>query len=249
MNHRYKGATPNDVAGALLRYKPRPTRRVQSGITTSDLILSAHMTGNSEVFAKILDLHVPIGSRVADVTYGKGVFWRKIDPGAYTVVPSDIATGTDCRNLPYENESFDCVVLDPPYMEGFYRTNKDARAGNGTYRPFSDFYSNGSEGPKPTAKHQAAVFEMYVQSGREVSRVLRAGGIAIVKCQDAVSANKQWLTHIDIVNTYEEHGFYSRDVFVTVRKNKPAVSRILKQVHARKNHSYFIVFEKKAAWG
>ena len=248
MNPRYKGAPPKDVARALRRRTPRPCRS-QSGVSTSDLILSAHMTGNSEIFSKILNLHVPTGSRIADVTYGRGVFWRLVAADAYIVVPSDIATGTDCRDLPYHDESFDCVVLDPPYMEGFYRSQKSARAGNGTYRAFRDFYSNGSEEPDHTAKYQAAVLAMYVQSGKEASRVLRTDGVAIVKCQDAVSANKQWLTHVDIINEYSDNGFYPHDVFVSVRQNKPAVSRILRQAHARKNHSYFLVFEKKTAWG
>jgi hypothetical protein len=64
-----------------------------------------------------------------------------------------------------------------------------------------------------------------------------------VKCQDEVSANKQRLTHIEIVTAFESMGFYTRDFFVLVRENAPGVSRLLKQVHARKNHSYFIVFE------
>ena len=34
------------------------------------------------------------------------------------------------------------------------------------------------------------------------------------------------------------------DLFVVVRTNKPGVSRMLRQVHARKNHSYFLVFRK-----
>jgi hypothetical protein len=29
-----------------------------------------------------------------------------------------------------------------------------------------------------------------------------------------------------------------------MRTNKPGVSRLLRQVHARKNHSYFLVFRK-----
>jgi hypothetical protein len=65
-----------------------------------------------------------------------------------------------------------------------------------------------------------------------------------VKCQDEVSANRQWLTHVEIINAYAEFGFYARDLFVVVRSNRPGVSRILKQVHARKNHSYFLVFQK-----
>jgi hypothetical protein len=40
-------------------------------------------------------------------------------------------------------------------------------------------------------------------------------------------------------------GFYAQDLFVVVRSNRPAVSRMKKQVHARKNHSYFLVFVKQ----
>jgi len=36
--------------------------------------------------------------------------------------------------------------------------------------------------------------------------VLRPNGIFIVKCQDEVSANRQWLTHIEIVNAYAKLG-------------------------------------------
>ena len=89
---------------------------------------------------------------------------------------------------------------------------------------------------------------MYVDSGREASRVLRRKGVMIVKCQDEVSAGRQWLTHVEIINVYEAHGFYTRDLFVVVRTGRPAVSRVVNQVHARKNHSYFIVFEKRESW-
>jgi hypothetical protein len=49
---------------------------------------------------------------------------------------------------------------------------------------------------------------------------------------------------IEIINEYEAMGFYTKDLFVVVRPNKPAVSRLIKQEHARKNHSYFLVFVK-----
>lgn len=48
-------------------------KRVQGGEPTSDLIMSAYVAGNEEVFPEILHLHVPKGSTVADVTWGKGV--------------------------------------------------------------------------------------------------------------------------------------------------------------------------------
>ena len=198
----------------------------------------------------ILQLHVPRGSTVADVTYGKGIFWQNVDPEDYKVIASDIeSTKVDCRKLPYGDETIDCVVLDPPYMEGFYRSQESMLAGSGSYAAFRDSYSNGSKSPETRPKYHAAVLDMYVSAGREASRVLRNKGILIVKCQDEVSANKQWLTHVEIINEYIANGFYARDLFVVMRRNRPAASRILKQKHARKNHSYFLVFEKKQAWG
>ena len=222
-------------------------RRSPAGVTTSDLVHSAHVGGNANLFPRILDLHVPLGSTVADVTYGKGVFWRQVDPAAYHVLVSDISTGVDCRSLPYEDESIDCVVLDPPYMEGFYRERRTALAGRGSYHAFRSTYSTGSPS-RPTHRYHAAVLDMYIEAGREASRVLRPAGVLIVKCQDEVSANRQWLTHVEIINAYTCGGFYTRDLFVLIRQNRPAVSRIITQHHARKNHSYFLVFNKRAAW-
>jgi len=99
-------------------------KRTQGGVSTTDVVMSASMAGNAEIFPEILDLHVPDGARIADVTYGSGVFWRNVDVSRYDLIPSDIATGIDCRNLPYEADSFDALVLDPPYMEGLLRHNK-----------------------------------------------------------------------------------------------------------------------------
>ncbi len=44
--------------------------------------------------------HVAHGSTVADITYGKGVFWKRIDRKAYRLKATDLATGTDSRKLP-----------------------------------------------------------------------------------------------------------------------------------------------------
>jgi tRNA G10 N-methylase Trm11 len=177
------------------------------------------------------------------VTYGSGVFWRNVDLSRYELVPSDIATGVDCRALPYEASSFDALVLDPPYMEGLLRNNKDHKAGRGAFAAFREYYSNGDEvsnGPK----WHGAVRDLYYRAGAEARRVLRDHGVAIVKCQDEVSANRQWLTHVEIINHYEGLGFYAKDLFVVVRSNKAGIARLKKQVHARKNHSYFLVFIK-----
>lgn len=241
-----KTASAGNQFRMALQPESRGGRRVQGGVATSDVTLSAHIGGNADVFAQIMLLHVPEGSIVADVTWGKGVFWRKVREGAYDVRATDIAMGVDCRDLPYRDGEIDCVVLDPPYMEGFFRNADSQKAGGGSYSAFREHYANGDEKPESAAKWHDAVTELYREAGREAFRVLRRNGVLIVKCQDEVSANRQRLTHVEIINDYESLGLYAKDLFVVVRPNKPAITRLKKQVHARKNHSYFLVFVKES---
>lgn len=221
-------------------------KRIVTGTSTTDLVLSAHVLNNEDIFPMILSLYVPEGARVADVTYGKGVFWKNVDKKAYDLYFSDIKTGVDCRELPYSDQVMDCVVLDPPYMEGFYRRKSEHLAGNGSFSSFRSAYSDGStyESKEGAPKYHNAVLDMYYSAAREALRVLKRKGIFIVKCQDEVSANRQHLTHVEIINEYTKYGFVVEDLFVMVRNNRPNVSTLKKQVHARKNHSYFLVFRK-----
>lgn len=218
-------------------------KRTAGGVPTTNVVTSAYIGSNEDVFPRILALHVPSGSEVADVTYGKGTFWNRVDSSRYRLHPTDLQTGVDCRSLPYGDGSLDCVVLDPPYMEGLYRCSEAHLAGSGTHKAFREHYSNG-ERTTGGAKYHEAVLDLYFKAGREAHRVLGSNGVLIVKCQDEVSANRQRLTHVEIINEYESVGFYTKDLFVVVRQNRPGVSRLKKQAHARKNHSYFLVFVK-----
>ena len=194
-------------------------KRIQGDICTTDVIMSAFVAGNAEVSPKIL-------AKIADVTYGSGIFWKNVDVSKYKLFPSDIADGIDCRSLPYENERFDALVLDPPYMEGLLRNNAAHKAGVSTYSPFREYYSNGNEENHGGPKWHEAVTDLYYKAGNEAYRVLKEHGIMIVKCQDEVSANKQWLTHVEIITYYPKIGFYTKDLFVVIRKNKAAITRL-----------------------
>jgi hypothetical protein len=220
-------------------------RRVQGGVASTNVVLSAHTADNSDVFPQVLSLHVPVGSTVADLTYGRGVFWRKVPEADYTLLKSDLKLGQCWSTLPYEDASIDAVVFDPPYMEGLYRRTSDALAGSGTHREFQRAYSNSSLHTNERRKYHDAVLNAYVSVVPQVKRILKRDGVFIVKCQDEVSANRQKLTHVELIWAYEKHGFYCKDLFVVVRKNIPVISRLLKQEHARKNHSYFLVFVRQ----
>ena len=214
-------------------------RRVRNGKATNDLVFSAYADGNDKTFPRILDLYVSEGSTIADVTYGKGVFWRNVPDDRYDVLATDIRGGVDCRDLPYQDCAIDCVVLDPPYMHSPGGTAHE------TQPPFEAHYRNNGSGNRTTGKYHEAVLNLYREAGKEAYRVLRNRGVLIVKCQDEVCSNRQRFTHVEIMQTYDDIGYVAEDLFVVVRNNRPGVSRTVRQVHARKNHSYFLVFWKR----
>ncbi len=214
-------------------------RRSPAGKATNELIFSAYQGMNAEVFPSVLSLYVPPGSKIADITYGKGVFWKNVRLEQYELMKSDIKQGLDCRALPYMDQTFDCVVFDPPYM---HTPGGTAHEGHQNYE---SYYKNNGTGNGTDKKYHEAVLALYFLGSKEAWRVLKPGGILIVKCQDEVCACKQRLTHVEIINYLTATMFFVEDLFVLMRTNKPGVSRILRQRHARKNHSYFLVFRKK----
>ena len=173
------------------------------------------------------------------MTYGKGVFWRRIPKDLFRLRASDIQDGIDCRQLPYADGEIDCVVLDPPYM---HSPGGTAHTGHAA---FEDHYRNNGSGNRTDDKYHEAVIALYRTAGQEAYRVLRERGVLIVKCQDEVCSNRQRFTHVEIMLSYGDMGFVAEDLFVVMRNNRPGVSRTVRQVHARKNHSYFLVFWKQ----
>jgi len=250
----------NSMVTLLPAIKPKKTGRVNTGRPTNDLVFSAYKATNDEVFPLVLKLYVPEGRVIADVTFGKGVFWRQVDRSKYTVLASDLRTsgvppgcqgGIDSRHLPYEGQTIDAVVFDPPYMH-----TPGGTAHNG-HQNYEGYYANNAaqdedvlraiwdetDGRPP--KYHEAVLDVYYRSAKEAWRVLRCGGVFIVKCQDEVCTNRQRLTHVEIIVELQKLGFVVEDLFVVMRDNRPGVSRLKdRQYHARKNHSYFLVFIK-----
>ena len=223
--------------GSAAGYAPR--RTVKHGKPTNDLVRSAFSDGNDRVFPQILGLYVKPGSIVADVTYGKGVFWRRIPADEYDLRATDLQDGMDCRKLPYGDGEIDCVILDPPYM------HSPGGTAHGAHTPFEEHYRNNGTGNRTASKYHEAVLDLYRDAGREAYRVLRDRGVLIVKCQDEVCSNRQRFTHVEIMQSYAEIDYVAEDLFVVMRNNRPGVSRAVRQVHARKNHSYFLVFWKR----
>jgi DNA modification methylase len=169
--------------------------------------------------------------KIADVTYGRGVFWRQVDLSDYDFQASDLITVPDhrhdFRHLPYEDNEFDVVVLDPPYRHdpGTWLTKN--------YQNVETTMGLSHEG----------IINLYRDGMREALRVLRPGGTAWVKCQDEVQSGKQMWSHIEIYNSALQFGFLAQDLFVFVQRTAPKIQNP-SQKHARRNHSYLWILQK-----
>ena len=165
----------------MARTTPKPVRTLYRG-TNADLLVD------------VARLYIPDGALVADVTWGKGIFWQKTDTTRFTLLGSEVdvqriqeAVGVhepqwalfadqsrrflvaDCTHLPYQHQSLDVVVIDPPYMHRPHlRETKVMTQYNNVHTTHG-------------MSHQQILRELYCPAIPEAARVLKGGGLL---CQD-----------------------------------------------------------------
>lgn len=190
-----------------------------------------------EIIRDILNLHVPEHKIDCDPTYSKGIFYTNtsIETPRYKfdILPyNDTVIYADCRNLPLDNCSLNCIMFDPPFLATTGKSLKEEN-GNIINKRFG-VYSNEKE-----------LHQFYIDSMKEFYRILKDKGILIFKCQDKVSSGKQYMSHVFIMNEAIKLGFYPKDLFILLAKSRIVADWQLKnQKNARKFHSYFWVFQK-----
>ena len=191
-----------------------------------------------EIIRNILRLHVPEGRIDCDPTYSTGAFYNGtgVDPPDLRFDIKPQAEGiieADARHLPLEDCSVSCMMLDPPFLATTGKSLVEG-TGNRINRRFGVY-------PDELSLHR-----FYADAIREAYRVLKQDGILIFKCQDKVSGGKQYLSHVFVINTAVETGFYPKDLFVLLAKNRLVADwQLRNQKTARKFHCYFVVFQKR----
>jgi len=190
-----------------------------------------------EIIKNILELHAPCGIDL-DPTYSKGNFYKNSnikDPEfKYDLNPQIPGVEkASADELPFEDESMHCVMFDPPFLATKGPSLKEANGSNKINKRFGVF------------EDEVSLHEFYIRAMKEFYRILDEGGVLIFKCQDKVSSGKQYFSHCFVQQEAEKIGFYPKDLFVLLAKNRLVADWQTKnQKHARKFHSYFWVFEK-----
>lgn len=191
-----------------------------------------------EIIRNILKLYVPSRTIDCDPTYCIGSFYKNtgistprlkfdIEPQLKDVVQAD------CRSLPLEDGSLDCIMFDPPFLA----TKGASLEKDDTSNKINKWYG--------VYDNEKELHRMYVDSMAEFYRVLRRDGVLIFKCQDKMNSRRQYYSHIFIQNEAVKLGFYPEDLFILLAKQRIMANwQVAKQKHARKYHCYFWVFRK-----
>lgn len=180
----------------------------------------------------ILKLHSPTGIEL-DPTYSKGVFYKSgevMQPRLkYDLFPqTEDTVKASAENLPLSDSSIKSIMFDPPFIVGHTKDKPTGIIGE----RFHGF------------RYIKDLWEWYDKCLEEHYRILEKKGVLIFKCQDTVSSGKQHLSHVHIINKAESLGFYTKDLFVLLAKSRLIGHNHANQKHARKFHSYFLVFVK-----
>jgi hypothetical protein len=205
--------------------------------------VAAVVGNNSHLIAEVASLYLRPGMVVADVTFGKGVFWQKVDTTKFDFRPTDLCHDDpkkrfDFRQLPYESGTVDVVALDPPYM------HRPERLLSGD--PYRQTLDRRYRSHLTTGYTHADIMRLYRVGMAEACRVLRPrGGQVWVKCKNEVESGRSCWSIVELYQAAEGLGMFGRDLFTLLptawRARRP---RHGKQRHARKWCSYLWVFER-----
>lgn len=161
-----------------------------------------------DILNDIIELHVKDSFDI-DVTYSKGRFYKN-DKVPQPKIKSDLiprfddVIGMDASDLfLLKDKDVKSLMFDPPFVAG--HTKKPTGIIGEKYHGF------------PYVKD---LWEWYSKCLVEFSRVIDDNGWLVIKCQDTVSSGKQFMSHAYIMNEAEKNGFYCKDLFVLLAKNR-----------------------------
>jgi SAM-dependent methyltransferase len=173
--------------------------------------------------------------RILGATINGGRFWRNsrrkvvgldIDPKHLPAVCGDNA------NMPFQSESFDAVVYDPPHIPNQGRDRS------------KDFNKRFGLGARSAKEHGYTFAHTYPAFMHEAYRVLRDEGVLLAKITDYVHNHRYQWAHVELIQAGQQVGFTACDCVIKVRKGPIIDPKWKVAHHTRRQHCYWIVFRK-----
>ena len=159
-----------------------------------------------------------------DPTYGLGNFWTEWRPTKLIYDDKYTLDGADFRQIPFNGDTFDAVVFDPPYKL------------NGTPSPEEKRY--GVEVPTRWQDRMTLIRDGVA----ECARVTKRKGFLLVKCMDQVVSGKVvWQTD-EVTRWAKLAGMTKVDRLDLLTNPRPQPHS--RQLHARRNSSALLIFQK-----
>lgn len=201
-------------------------------MNTYNNIIKSISEDQNEILANILHLYVTKDCFDCDLTTSKGVFYKHgiaKPQHLYDKFPQmeDVKNLEQAKELP--DEIFDSIVVDLPFI-----INESKTASKGLIeKRFTAF------------KNQDELYQANNEMLELSYRLLKKNGVLVMKTMDFCHSSKQyWMGHY-VQNKAQELGFKLDDFFILTAKHR-MLSKEVKQRHARKYHSYFLVLIKKS---
>jgi SAM-dependent methyltransferase len=191
------------------------------------------------VLQLMLGFYAKPGARILDVTANRRKMWQGVSwngPITYSDIDPDVSPDiiADFRDLPFDRESYDVVVFDPPHLPAAAATSTSSRE-----MVFSYGLAHAPRGDN--------ISSLFAPALAEIERVLTPDGLALCKLKDFVHNHAyQWSLVDFIAAVRDQPGLTACDLIV---KRDPCggnlkSGRWKKAYHARNAHCWWIVVRK-----
>ena len=201
-------------------------------ISNRKFIIKSVSDSQTEILSNILRLHIHKETFDCDLTYSKGVFYQHIAQPKlrFDKYPLDESVMPLERATDIEDASLHSIVIDLPFIAKDYNSAQTSMIA----QRFNYFSS---------------IDELYTTNVSMMLlafRKLQKNGFLVMKTMDFVYGINQYWVNNFVQNKAKEIGFVLYDTFILISKTKLLTTKGEKQHFARKFHSYFFVFRKKA---
>ena len=174
---------------------------------------------------------------ILDPTYGRGTWWQRWTPEHGGLEYNNAYVWHDFRNLRYKDNAFNAAVFDPPYISKGRATPK--------LGDFDDRYGLATHAPGMKRKSPADIQADMDAGLSELVRVVKPGGLILMKCMDYVTSGKLWLGVYKTTTHALSLGLEVIDRLEHIHAPGPQ-PKGRPQVHARRNHSTLLVLKVPA---